>query len=61
MITSITVKIVFHQGELVNQDYIYDQSGTSGESSFEEWPESLHHRYFVWEAVVSFRKNKLDK
>ena len=36
MITSITVKIVFHQGELVNQDYIYDQSGTSGKSSFEE-------------------------
>ena len=32
MITIITVKIVFHQGELVNEDYICDQSGTSGES-----------------------------
>ena len=32
MIIIIIVKIVFHQGELVNEDYICDQSGTSGES-----------------------------
>ena len=32
MITIIMVKIVFHQGEFVNQDCICDQSGTSGES-----------------------------
>ena len=32
MITIIAVKLVFHHGELVNQDFICDQSGTSGES-----------------------------
>ena len=32
MITIIAVKLVFHYGELVNQDCICDQSGTSGES-----------------------------
>ena len=28
---------------------------------FEEWPESLHHSHFVWETIVSFRKNKQEK
>ena len=29
MITVTKVKIVFHQGELINQNCVYDQSGTS--------------------------------
>ena len=32
MITITAVKLVFHQGELVNQACICDQSGTLGES-----------------------------
>ena len=32
MIAVIKVKIVFHQGELINQDCVCNQSGISGES-----------------------------